>query len=77
LVEVVGRKGPYTPSYTVTIVNEHFSQTGKEEARDNIEAWKSALSTAIEIAGDQVSHGNPFFGAEVTLAQGTRGSADT
>lgn len=58
------------PSYTVTIVNEHFTQTGEQEARDNIEAWKSAISSAITIAADQVSHGSPFFGAEVTVTQG-------
>jgi hypothetical protein len=58
------------PSYTVTIVNEHFSQSGEQESRDNIEAWKSAISSAITIAADQVSHGNPFFGAEVTVTQG-------
>lgn len=58
------------PSYTVTIVNEHFSQTGEQEAPDNAEVWKTAISSAIAIAADQVSHGNPFFGAEVTVAQG-------
>lgn len=58
------------PSYTVTIVNEHFSQTGEQESPDNIAAWKSAISSAITIAADQVSHGSPFFGAEVTVTQG-------
>lgn len=58
------------PSYTVTIVNEHFSQSGKQESSDNVEAWKSAIASAITIAADQVSHGSPFFGAEVTIAQG-------
>lgn len=58
------------PSYTVTIVNEHFSQTGEQESRDNIDAWKAAISGAITIAAEQVSHGNPFFGAEVTVAHG-------
>ena len=61
---------PPMPSYTVTIVNEHFSQTGEQESRDNIDAWKAAISGAITIAAEQVSHGNPFFGAEVTVAQG-------
>jgi hypothetical protein len=60
------------PSYTVTIVNEHFAQTGDQDARDNIEVWKKAISGAIAIAADQVSHGNPFFGAEVTVAQGDK-----
>ena len=58
------------PSYTITIVNEHFSQTGEQEAPDNIAAWKSAIAGAIDIAGEQVSHGNPYFGAEVIIAQG-------
>lgn len=58
------------PSYTVTIVNEHFSQTGEQDARGNVEAWQAAISSAITIAAEQVSHGNPFFGAEVTVAQG-------
>lgn len=58
------------PTYTVTVVNEHFSQTGEQEASDNIEAWKQAIASTITIAADQVSHGSPFFGAEVTLALG-------
>jgi hypothetical protein len=32
--------------------------------------WKAAISSALAIAADQVSHGSPFFGAEVTIAQG-------
>lgn len=58
------------PSYTFTIVNEHFSLSGEHEASDNINAWKSAISSAITIAADQVSHGSPFFGAEVTVTLG-------
>jgi hypothetical protein len=56
-------------SYTITIVNEHFSQTGEQEASDDIAAWKVAIAGAIDIAKDQVSHGSPFFGAEVTIAR--------
>ena len=60
------------PTYTVTIVNEHFSTSGDEEAQDVTKAWQRALSSAIEIAADQASHGNPFFGAEVTLEEGNK-----
>jgi hypothetical protein len=60
------------PTYTVTIVNEHFSHSGDEEAQDVTKAWQRALSSAIAIASDQVSHGNPFFGAEVTLEEGNK-----
>ena len=59
-------------SYTVTIVNEHFSQEGEQEAPDAMTAWKKAMETAITIASEQVSHGNPFFGAEVTLKEGNK-----
>lgn len=60
------------PSYSVTIINEHFSQTGEQEAPDDIGAWKAAIASAIDIGKDQVSHGNPFFGAEVIVAEGNR-----
>ena len=60
------------PTYNVTIINEHFSQSADEEARDVVEAWQRAIGSAIAIAGDQVSHGNPFFGAEVRLDEGNK-----
>jgi hypothetical protein len=60
------------PTYRITVVNEHFSQSGEEEARTVVDAWQKAIGTAIAIAADQVSHGNPFFGAEVTLEEGNR-----
>ena len=60
------------PTYCVTIVNEHFSHSGEEEAQDVTKAWQKALASAIAIAGDQVSHGNPFFGAVVTLDEGNK-----
>ena len=58
------------PIYTITIVNEHFSQSGEQEKADDNEAWQATISGTIAIAGEQVSHGNPFFGAEVTVARG-------
>ena len=60
------------PTYRVTIVNEHFSDSAEQEAPDVVRAWQSAIASAIAIAGDQVSHGNPFFGAEVTLEEGNK-----
>ena len=33
-------------------------------------AWQEAFKSAIMIASDQVSHGAPFFGAEVRLEKG-------
>ena len=60
------------PTYRISIINEHFSQSGDQEAADVVQAWQKAIGSAIAIAGDQVSHGNPFFGAEVRLEQGKK-----
>ena len=60
------------PTYRVSIVNEHFSQSGDEQAADDVKIWQKAIASAITIAADQVSHGQPFFGAEVTIARGNR-----
>jgi hypothetical protein len=60
------------PTYSIEIVNEHFSQSGELEAPDNVKAWQNAIASAISIASEQVSHGNPFFGAEVTLQEGNK-----
>jgi hypothetical protein len=60
------------PTYRVSIVNEHFSHSGDEEAPDVVKAWQKALASAIAIAAEQVSHGSPFFGAEVTLEEGNK-----
>ncbi|WP_263973950.1 hypothetical protein [Sphingomonas aliaeris] len=42
----------------MTIVNEHFTSSGEHEAADNIQIWKQAISSAITVAAEQVSHGN-------------------
>jgi hypothetical protein len=60
------------PTYQVSIVNEHFSSSEQQEAKDVAKAWQTAIRSAITIAADQVSHGNPFFGAEVTLDEGNK-----
>lgn len=59
-------------SYELKIINEHFSQAGEMEAADDIKAWQKAIASTIEIAADQVSHGSPFFGAEVILSHGNK-----
>jgi hypothetical protein len=54
-------------SYRLSIVNEHFSDSAELNAKDEMRAWQEAIKSAITIAADQVSHGNPFFGAEIRL----------
>lgn len=60
------------PNFRLSIVNEHFSDTMDLKARDVVPAWQEAIKTAITIAADQVSHGSPFFGAEVRLEEGKK-----
>ena len=57
-------------TFRLTIVNEHFSDSADLKARDEVVAWQEALKSALRIASDQVSHGSPFFGAEVRLEKG-------
>lgn len=56
-------------AYRLTIINGHFSDTENLKARDAEHAWQEAIKSAIEIAAEQVSHGSPFFGAEVKLEE--------
>jgi hypothetical protein len=60
------------PIYRVSIVNEHFSSSEEQDAPNAAKAWQKAISSAVAIAGDQLSDRNPFFGAEVTLEQGNK-----
>jgi hypothetical protein len=56
--------------FKLSIVNGHFADTADLKAKDETHAWKEAIKSAIDIAADQVSHGNPFFGAELRLETG-------
>jgi len=59
-------------TYRISVINEHFSSSDEHECDDVVKAWQQALRGAIEIAAEQVSHGNPFFGAEVRLDEGNK-----
>ena len=59
-------------NFQLSIVNEHFSDTADLEAKDELHAWQNALRSAIHIAADQISHGSPFFAAEVRLESGKK-----
>jgi hypothetical protein len=59
-------------TYRISVINEHFSSSNDHECDDVVKAWQQALRGAIEIAAEQVSHGSPFFGAEVRLDEGNK-----
>lgn len=58
--------------FGLRIVNEHFDQSAEMDAPDVMRAWQKAIASTVTIAADTVSHGAPFFGAEVTLTEGDR-----
>jgi hypothetical protein len=58
--------------YNLSIVNGHFSSAADLNAEDENRAWQEAIRAAVQIGADQVSHGNPFFGAEVSLKEGKK-----
>jgi hypothetical protein len=59
-------------TYRISVINEHYTASDDHEADDVTKAWQQAIKGALDIACDQVSHGNPFFGAEVTLDEGKK-----
>lgn len=57
-------------TFHIQVINEHFSSTNEHKCGDVSAAWKEAIGGALAIAAEQVSHGNPFFGAEIVLTEG-------
>lgn len=55
------------PTYNIKIVNQHFEQAATQTAPNDDKAWQLAIKSAIIIAAEQVSEGEQFFGAEVSL----------
>jgi hypothetical protein len=60
------------PTFKISIVNEHFACANDHECADVEEAQKIAIKGALDIAGEQVSSGEPFFGAEVCVSEGSK-----
>ena len=60
------------PKYKVSILNEHFVSEEDLESPDMNDALKQALKGALDIASEHVSSGQPFFGAQLTLREGSK-----
>ena len=59
-------------TYQISVVNEHLTSSNEHESADVLTALKYAIRSALDIAADQVSHGSPYFGAEVRLEEGNK-----
>ena len=59
-------------AWELSVTNEHFSSSNEYNCSDAVSAWHQAIRGALDIATDQVSHGSPYFGAEVRLEEGNK-----
>jgi len=57
------------PTYQISVVNEHFTSDDEVDCPDQEAALKQALKGALDIAGEHVASGQPYFGAEVVLSE--------
>jgi hypothetical protein len=64
-------------TYRISVINEHFTSSNEHECGDVVTAWQQAIRGALAIAADQVSHGNPYFGAEICSTRVKGGSGVT
>jgi hypothetical protein len=58
------------PKYLVRVTNDEFRVEAEEEHPDAAAAAKEAIKGALEVGVEQVLLGKPFFGAEVSVADG-------
>lgn len=64
-------------TFHIRVVNEHFSSTNEHKCEDVPAAWKEAISGALAIAAEQVSHGNPSSALRWCWTRARRESAAT
>lgn len=55
------------PAFSIHIVNSNFVSTNSLDASSAETARSQALKGALQIGADEVSKGNPFFGAEIRI----------
>ena len=60
------------PKFQITVHNEDFTSCDDHDCATSDEALKEAIKSAILIATDHVASGQPFFGAEVSVAEGNK-----
>lgn len=60
------------PSFHITVLNEDFCSTNRHECVDIDSALRMAIKGALEIGVDHLAQDKPFFGAEITVKDGSR-----
>ena len=59
-------------TYRITIIDKHLTASDDYDCGDVVAAWKHAMRGALAIAKEEVSHGNPYFAAELVLDEGKK-----
>jgi hypothetical protein len=63
------------PIFTIRITNSDFDTKDEYEHPDLETAKGQALKGALQMGADEVVRGQPFFGAEVCVTQGSEPGA--
>jgi hypothetical protein len=58
------------PNYRITVINQTFRACDDHELPSFDAARQQGIKAALEIGSDEVANGNPFFAAEVLVADG-------
>ncbi|HEX5258696.1 MAG TPA: hypothetical protein VFW35_07935 [Sphingomicrobium sp.] len=58
------------PTFRITVINQTFSACDEHELPSFEAARMQGIKAALEIGSDEVANGNPFFAAEVLVADG-------
>ena len=59
------------PTFTISVVNEEFTARNERELMSCGAAREEAIRGALQIGTDVVVGGKSFFGAEVTILEGS------
>ena len=57
------------PTFSINVVNQHFSSSNEQELPTIAEAKAEAIRGALQIGLAEVSEAKPFFGAEVVVGR--------
>lgn len=58
------------PTFRITVVNQTFTACDDHELPSFDAARVQGIKAALDIGSDEVAKGNPFFAAEVRVADG-------
>lgn len=58
------------PTYRITVINQTFRACDDHELPSFDAARVEGIKAALDIGSDEVAKGNPFFAAEVVVANG-------